>query len=124
MNGVFHLCNEGTIESAKEVLEWHIPYLHHSIYGDMIINYGITPFDSFTPQSLTFTPNCINGSLSSTLTFVANSEFKNTPFQCVLVIDPNHPLSSTGLTKLWGQAIALNGMLSCAWFILYVMDIA
>lgn len=111
VNGVSHRCNhEGTIETATavKILEWHIPeYLTYRVFNGS--NYGKAPFDTFSPQSFTFTSDCINGSLSSTLTFVANKEFKNIPFQCALVIDPNHSLNCTGLVKLWSPAIPLNG---------------
>ncbi len=108
VKGVSHLCNsEGMIIMAEDTLEWHIPFWSFPLYLGVIP--ATSPFDNFTPQSLTFIANCANGSLSSTLTFVANREFKNTPFQCALRMDSNHPLS---LKKVWSQAIALNGILT------------
>ncbi len=107
VNGV---CSSGEIineMTASNTLEWHIPYLDRRIHSGN--NPGRSPFNNFSPLSLMFTRNCINGSLSSTLTFVAKRDFKNTPFQCALVIDRNHPLGTTDLFKVWSQAISLNG---------------
>ncbi len=108
MNGICSSERPISETTAPNKLEWHIPYLSRRIHPDN--NPGRSPFENFIPLSLTFTPNCINESLSSTLTFVAKMEFKNTPFQCALVIDENHPLGNTDLIKVWSQAIALNGM--------------
>ncbi len=103
VNGVSDFCDGNMINNPKKILEWHTPYLplridsmgtnNHALISDSL-------FDNFNPQDLTFIPNCFNGSLTSTLTFVATSEFKNTPFQCARVIDH---------IKVWSQAILLNG---------------
>ena len=105
-SGVVHLCTDGAIDrdNAKR-LEWHTP-TRVSAISDSDSN------ETFYPLSLSYLADCTDGTLTSNLTFVVENEFESAPYQCALLITRDHPLyDTTSLSKIWNQAVFLDGKL-------------